>query len=403
MKRLLFLIAGFGLGQGSMFLAQSYLIYEQQFSLASASAIGLGFLSLAYWMTEMGGIFTFNKAFQKNKSEISSYFAARAVLAASISIISAAIITTIKIGDDILRDLAKIIPAIPLATTISLLAYIDATNQNHKISHLSGLPWIFSAAALIAPPEIISTTDKGYTIGLAFLAGQLVFTLAQHIYLRENLKEITIKDIKTRSVLSYFGDGVAYNISFSASQLYGRATPLIIDHLLGAKLCAIYIYTRNITNMLSQISIFARRVEFTNLRSIRSSTPKTLISNQKISSTLTGIFFLATLSAAALIHTASQPDDMLADIASILSLQVFVYLAFNISGLYSQPLTAHGGIRENARIQAIQSTICMALAYPALKYYGINLMLATEITVTAIGVMVYSHQLKKTLEKGGAA
>ncbi|MNN63303.1 hypothetical protein D3C81_1786730 [compost metagenome] len=89
---------------------------------------------------------------------------------------------------------------------------------------------------------------------------------------------------------------------------------------------------------------------------------------------------------------------LLQDISSILALQMFVYLLFNIAGLYSQPLTAKGMIMENATIQAFQSTICLALAYPALKLGGLNLMLLSEACIMAAGITFYSHRLCMALK-----
>lgn len=398
MRRILFLLLGFGLGQGAMFLAQTYLLYHQKFELASRSAIGLGFLSLAYWAVEMGGIFTFNKAFKKSTAEICNYFTARLILGFGIAITSVVALQVFNIEDALLLGVVSIAPAIALATTTSLLGYIDATQKNHRISHLSGLPWIFAAFFLLLPEHLTNQYQHGVIIGLAFLTGQLLFTLAQHICMRQEVMHLDFKRIEKSQIFCYIKDGLAYNISFSSSQIYGRTTPLLIDALIGAKISSLYIYTRNITNMFSQIAIFAKRVEFTRLSHLSNHHITTLFKLQSISSSLTAIFFIATLTLLGMSQLVKINIPLLQDISSILALQMFVYLLFNVAGLYSQPLTAKGMIMENASIQAVQSITCLALAYPALKFGGLNLMLLSEACIMAAGIAFYSHRLLMALK-----
>lgn len=399
MKRILYLLFGFGLGQGSMFLAQTYLIYNHKFEIASKSAIGLGFLSLTYWAVEMGGIFTFNKAYQKSPAEIINYFTARFLIGLGIAALSIASLNLLKIDDQLLLGIVSITPAIAIATTASLLGYIDATQKNHKTSHLSGLPWITASAFLLLPEQLTNPHQHGIAIGLAFLAGQLIFTLSQHICMRQELKLLDLQAIKKDKVIAYTKDGLAYNLSFSSSQIYGRTTPLIIDAVIGAKISSLYIYTRNITNMFSQISIFAKRIEFPHLSNLKNKKFTSLLQLQKISSTITTLFFLSTLIFVGTSKLINNSPSLLQEISSILSLQMLIYLLFNIAGLYSQPLTARGMIMENAKIQAFQNIICLALAYPALKLAGLNLMLLSEACLMAVGIALYSRRLSTALNK----
>lgn len=398
MNRIFSLLLGFGLGQGSMFLAQTYLLYHQRFELASSSAIGLGFLSLTYWTVEMGGIFTFNKAFQKSTSDICNYFTARFILGLGVAVISLVALISIKAKDELLFGVITIAPAIAVATTVSLLGYIDATQKNQKISHMSGLPWIFASISLLLPQHLTTPYQHGITIGLAFLAGQLLFTLAQHACMRREVNQLNFKSIKNKEVISYLKDGVAYNISFSSSQIYGRTTPMLIDTIIGAKISSLYIYTRNITNMFSQVAIFAKRIEFNRLSQTKDHRVTTLIKLQNISSSLTAIFFTTTLASIGISQIIEIDSLILQEASSILSLQIIIYLLFNIAGLYSQPLSAKGMIMTNAMIQAFQSIVCLALAYPALMLGGLNFMLLSEACVISTGIIVYSYRLRQAIK-----
>lgn len=399
MKKVFFLLMGFSLGQGSMFLAQSYLIYQDKYEITSQSAIGLGFLSLAYWVVEMGGIFTFNKAFEKSPSEICNYLTARLIIGLCVSLISFICVKFLYIRDELLLGVVSIAPLIAVSTTISLLGYIDATQKNDRISHTSGLPWILSASCLLIPENLTTPYQHGVTIGLAFLTGQLIFTKLQYTCLRQEISHLNFKKVQADRVIQYIKYGLAYNLSFSSSQIYGRITPVLIDALIGAKISSIYIYIRNITNLFSQISIFAKRLEFSNLSHIKNHHLKTLLQAQKNSSSLTAASLITMVTLIGISHAADNLEFLPTEAWPILLLQITIYLLFNISGLYSQPLTAKGKILESGKIQAFQSAICILLAYPTLKLGGLSLMLLSEASILALGIYFYSNRLQLALKR----
>jgi hypothetical protein len=391
-KSFIYIALGFIIGQGAMFLAQTYLIMEGKLELLSQVGIGLGFLSLLQWLSDMGGTFLTSRYLNESKYKLASFFAA-SVLLFVICIIIYFIILSIYKTNEFTSGVLKYGVVILLLGSLNLTGLVDYLQRNKAVSPFSGLHWLFCSIALVVFGNNIAPHVLGEILGISYVVGVLVNLVIQFLFTKAELVPIIheLKKLKFKSVVNVFFEGVAYNISFVASQSYGRFIPLIIEKYVGAPASGVFIYTRNITNMCGQFVMFARRVEFRSLikLEISSFTFFKLFNKQKFSFMISGLFFVGVI----FIKVMSLYVDNLIEnqheiITSLIWLST-IFLGFNLSSMFSQYLLSLGKMYLNSFVQSVSIALTFIFIFSFISEHGLYSVYFSELLMHFLRICIF--------------
>lgn len=391
-KHLSQIALGFAIGQGAFFIAQSYIVYENGLALVGQIGIGLGFLSLAQWLSDCGGIFLIPKKLgtsDQNKN-LQAFFIARFIVVLTLCfILFASGITNSFTG--IAKDIFSWYFAVSIISTFNITGYLDYTNNAKITGPTSGLCWLLPSLSIIFYKEL--GDDLGHSIGMLFTIGLLLSIIIQfkQSKITSDFKHsrIDIPEIK-----SNITDIIKYNCIFFTSQCYARTIPLFISNFATISEAGIYIYAKNIANVINQAISFSRRTEFSSLLRlpVTSVTPLILIKKQALSLAI-GIvpfiisFFILTLNKLIPL-TSNKP------LITIVCILLFINIAWIVSSSFSQYLLASSKTGTILAIQTFTILISLSTIFILQKHLGLTAVFIAELLMYSIQTAIYLYALK---------
>ena len=250
------LISGFLIGQGSFFLAQTYLVVGGGLAYVGSLGIGLGLLSLVQWVSDCGGIYVVRTlASQNNKNWLYGFMLARALLVFLLVVCGSFILPVGEWAGSGVNEVVFWIPVVALISCLNLLGYLDLLGRNKWSSVLGGLPWLLASMAAVLLGE-----ENIKFVGGAYAAGLFVSVLIQYCEGRKYLMGFTsghpLEIIKIMKLI--FG----YVMVFINGQVYGRIVPVLVANFLGATVAGAYVYGKGVSNVIGQFVSYSRRIEF---------------------------------------------------------------------------------------------------------------------------------------------
>lgn len=252
------LIGAFALGQGSLFLASTYLLFLGLSDVVTELGISASMYSLVVWVADFGGIF-YLSAYIKSRQRlrIRSFFYARlvCVLIAVVMAVSA----YVEWGDEFLGG-AQFLCGLCLAL-MSCLGFggaYDGIRRTSAVALYASLPWVFSAIGVLFFGRV-EAGDVSERVGVCFLIGHSIYVFRTlHIALRLKLLCWPVSKV---GVLREITGALSYLISYAAGQFYARALLLAASGLLDPRPAAAFVYVRQIYSAVSQVVLFLRRAE----------------------------------------------------------------------------------------------------------------------------------------------
>lgn len=386
MKALLLIVLGFILGQGAMFLAQTYLIINQEFELVASVGIGVGLLSLVQWVSDGGGVFITSKLVEESRfhGEFTSFSLARAAIGI---LFSGALIglTFTDIINEAVKSILYFSPIIGFLWAFNLTGLADNKEKNKYLGPLSGLPWFLSAMALILLYEV----GGSFTIvGLAYSLGIIILIIVQYLILR---KELDLLALPTKiKIFELITNVIQYNIAYIFSQGYARTLPIIVDNFLGQKIAGIFIYTKNFINAVGQLIIFTRRIEFSNLvkQAKKNLTFSMILKYQKLSLVISTIF-LFLLSIIYIVFNNLEVLEETLLISKFLTILAALQILWVVSSSYGQLFVARGMLKEYSLVISLSSVVCMLLVSIFIVEYGIMVIFTAEFFMFFSQIIAY--------------
>jgi len=269
------LIAGFGAGQGSIFLAQTWLVAHGQLELLALFGTHFSFAMLGILLVDAGALIALARhaahlptdeeagrdgvepAMWRKFWETSVFRVFLALLTLAGIAISA------QVGDFSAFTWAYSVTAAPafLVWAFNAAGFLDGLRLS-GVSGVSGsIAYIASAVGLLAvgnlPPE-----EAGLILGGAFTLGYVLTVCVQYTALHLAGWKVRWERPTRAGIFSSARDGVALLGNTLPGQLFFRGQLLMSATWLGVAPTAIFVYVKQMIAAAAQLSGFIRRVEF---------------------------------------------------------------------------------------------------------------------------------------------
>lgn len=403
------LVAGYGFGQGSIFLAQTWLMAQEKLHLLALFGTHFSFAMFGIITVEAGSLITLARhaasmtegdmgreahehSMWRKFWEVSTFRTALAL----------AVIATILIGalafpvGEFSRNYALFAAPAFLIWAINAAGFLDGL----KLSGISGISgsvaYVASAAALLAVDDL-SISSAGAVLGGAFTIGYALTVAIQVIALRAAGWKVRFVRPDRIGIATAAREGAALLGSTLPGQFYFRGQLLMCGAWLGVGPTAILVYVKQVIAAVTQLIGFIRRVEFPNLVSRLAkdaSTPiATILYEQRLGTWLavliTGVVVLVGL-------TLTQiPSDLPDDLGIYLALfSVTIITGVTVLAL-AQGLSALG-MYNSLFLRSVASTaVGMAASALLIGPLGLTGLLIADVASALAGIAIFLTYFRK--------
>jgi O-antigen/teichoic acid export membrane protein len=392
------LIGGFGLGQGSIFAAQTWLVARSELDLLAAFGTSFSFAILGTMFVDAGAITVLARhvahlsAGQASRKEISLIFWETSLVRLMLALL-------IVLGGGIY---AMAISAEPftsfyvlLASPGFLLCAINAAGMldGLKLSGVSGLTgsiiYVVSAVALIFAPHV-SRATAGALLGGVFSIGNFLTVLLQWGVLDRHGLRPARPEVTRSGLMRSVKDGLAMLCGTLPGQLYFRFQLLLSTTFLGTEITAFLLYAKQIVSGMTQLIGFVLRVEFPTLVQLFAQPDKhnlaTIFGAQKLASFLAIGSTIATLFAGIGLTFAKQRN--FSEVGWLLIAFSPTILTISIMWIVAQALAALSRYTVLAFIITIFVVVGMVVSYLALTSYGVYALILGDMASHATGMLL---------------
>jgi O-antigen/teichoic acid export membrane protein len=403
------LIAGFGLGQGAIFIVQTWLVAKGDFELLSDFGTNYSFAMLAIILIDAGSSTVLARHVagllpeQEENSEIWRIFWETSAIRGAIALLigSTAVAYALFFSSNSFSRL-YVLWAIPgsLFWASNPIGLLDGL----KLSGLSGITGAISYAACAiglalaahAPPEI-----SGAILGGAFSLGYVSTVCAQWAVLRRYGWTPQFQAMSRAGLIRSLGDGLALLFQFLPGQLILRVQIALSNAFLGPESTALFVYVKQIVIAMTMIFGFVLRVDFPALvhRAVYSSFDGlwSILRAQKVAfycavALTIGTILLSVIAPLALHDRIAKAADLLFSFApTILTISVFLMMF--------QALAALGDYISAARIVALSAAVGAVVSYLLVTTLHIYAFILGEMAFHLVGFALLYLHMRKTHPK----
>ena len=260
------LVLGFGLGQGSLFLAQIWLAREGALARLAEFGIHFSFAILAMLLIEAGSVVTLARRVALDPQEIWRPYwanvALRLTLAAGVALVFIGYALTTP--DAFARGYCLAAAPGLLLSAVSPAGLLDGLKRSGVSGLAAGLPHVFSAVAIF-PTLDSGSFAAGAVLGTALTSSFLAAVLFQFFGLHAMGYRPAFRRPTGRDIRAAWGEGVAMLCVSMPGQIYFRLQILLCTASLGAETAGLFIIAKQVVSALSQLLVWARRAEFPQL------------------------------------------------------------------------------------------------------------------------------------------
>lgn len=399
MKHILLLLSGFLIGQGGMFLAQTYIISLQEFEIVAVLGIGLGLLSLLQWISDGGGVFLLSRQFSEpDFFEIfSSFIIARIIIGLSLYFLLSYTVYLLELDQQI-TSILNTGWIVVVIWSLNITGILDYTKKNELAGPVSGLCWLFSAIASVL---LYESDFFGLYVGLFYITGLFVTVMVQWYVAGKSELLNDIEMPKIEIIITQIKLIISYNSAYISAQGYARIIPILIDKVFDTKLSGIYIYAKNISNMISQLIFFSRRVEFHELVTYVISEQFSFVGvllRQKYSLFLSVFSAFISYLMLILIHYFDYNDYF--DIVVCIAYMVSLVFGWVLVSAFGQVLLAAKRIREYSIILILSIVFGLIFLSLFLTNYGLLAVYGAELLMYFIQGISYIYLINRLRNDG---
>ena len=263
------LVGGFGLGQGSIFAAQTWLVAKGELGLLATFGTHFAFATLGTMFVDAGAITTLARhaahlpGGQTSKAEISRIFWETSVFRLTLAVVTilGGAIYAMAISTEAFSR-SYMLMAAPgfLLWAGNAAGMLDGLKRS-GISGLTGsITFVMSALALIFAQHVPLAT-AGALLGGAFSIGNLLTVAAQWTVLAQHGMRPGFPSLTQSGMVRSAKDGLAMLCGVLPGQLYFRFQLLLSTTFLGAETTAFLLYAKQIVGGVTQIIGFVLRAE----------------------------------------------------------------------------------------------------------------------------------------------
>lgn len=407
------LIGGFGIGQGSIFLAQTYLVATGRTELLALFGAHFSFAMLGIIAVESGSLTVLSAQIarllvaQGDEHELWRVYWETTVYRLTVAIVLIA-------GLLIFRALAPL-PAFSSAYLIGVLpalliwafngaGFLDGL-QKSGISGISGsIAYVASAVALVSALDA-TPAAAGLITGGALSVGYAVTVAVQFVALgclgwRPRFEQPTSGGIRKA-----FIEESSMLAGLAPGQLYFRAQIAIASVFLGQTATAMLVYAKQIVSAASQISGFARRIEFPRMVQVVAGNPRipirALVGIQKASFAIAGAI-AATVLIASLIIVA-RFDGFTEQAWAFLAFFCVTILTEAVGQSLVQAMFARSLIHSAAVARIIAVVVAIAFGYLFVTLIGPKVFIVSDLVSHAIVISLSYYWLRRNFARHGHA
>lgn len=263
---LLFLIIGYAIGQGCLFVVSSYLLLTKNSALLGLFGLAFTFTTLLVQLVDFGGtILLANAVLDSNPTRYQRSFASLTTLRLVIAIVIVAIIWSRTFDFGIFYNYYFLALSIGLiAAALNPAGIMDGVGRSGISGLVASLPILFSAGAL---PLIIGKTpqSQGFVLGASYAIGTCISVFLQFVDLHMHNRSLKIIHPRLKEIQESFSTGLFILSTQLPGQLFYRAQALVAANFLSASLVGVLVYSKQVLNGFSQLVFFIRRVEYPTL------------------------------------------------------------------------------------------------------------------------------------------
>lgn len=383
-----FLIAGYAIGQGSIFIAQTWLVGTQQFHFLALFGTHFTFAILASGVVDFGSLTTLARHAirRSNPCELSRLYWATCVVRLSISLLVIGIGIAIAVISGEPFSLPFVLGGAPglVLWAFNAGGVLDGRRQSGISGMASSLPYICSSLVL---PSVatVSEVEAGWILGGAFSMGlggsSLLTAWVAH---RSGGLAMTRFRLNPHSVRAALSNGMAVLANWVPGQAFYRLQVVICAVALGPVTTALFLYGKQIVNALSQLVVFMRRVEFPNLvaEAVQAHQPLLRVTLRTLRVSLSSAFVVALAAASLHLWPSSGSDyDQAKSMVALLSPLV---LSSSVYSTFAHGILAVGAYTSVAKVAWMAIIMGVALSL-ALIPWGIAGLVAAEVIAHVVG------------------
>lgn len=260
------LLGGFGLGQGSLFAVQTWLLATGEIAFMGQFAIVNTMVLLAYQGIDLGGLVILARhvAMQDHaERDIPIFFwsftAVRVIIAFLLAMMGVIWLTLNPDSFDS-NYTAMAVPGL-IALALGPGGILDGHNMSGWTGATWALPFVASAIALPFGLEM-SSRGAGMLLGGALSLGAVLAVVFQYWLLHQKKLSVPYRQPKTAAMREGGHEALLYLIGWLPGQLSFRAQVGIAAGMLGLDAAALFIYAKQIIMIATRFLVFARRVEY---------------------------------------------------------------------------------------------------------------------------------------------
>lgn len=287
------LLAGFGLGQGSLFAVQTWLLATGEIAFMGRFAIINTMILLAYQAIDLGGLVILARHVATEDyagSDIPTFFWSFS----AVRIIIAFVLTTMGLIWLAVNPTSFESNYTAMATPGLILLAVSPGGilDGHSMSGWTGATWAlpFVASAIALPFGLgMPPRNAGMLLGGALSLGAIFAVAVQYGLLHRQRLAVPYRRPKAAIMRESGHEALLYLVGWLPGQLFFRGQVGIATALLGLDAAALFIYAKQIIMIATRFLVFARRVEYPDLvkqLADRQHIVRKVISIQKISLSL---------------------------------------------------------------------------------------------------------------------
>jgi hypothetical protein len=398
------LIGGYGIGQGAIFLAQTWLLMHGRLELLALFGTHFAFSVLGILVVEAGSLTTLarhaaslERGAESARAMWQVFWETSLVRAGlAVAVLAAGALATAWAASPFTSAYALCAAPAFALWAVSASGVLDGLRLS-GIGGLAGsLAYATPALALVFAPGLAPET-AGTLLGGAFSAGYLLTVLVQFAALRASGWRAQFVRPTRNGVTAAARDGVTLLGGTLPGQLYFRVQLLMCSAWLGPGATALLVYVKQIVNAATQVIGFVRRVEFPTLvreLALETNTPVSTIWRQQVGGTRLAVSATLCLALAGLAAVALT-DGLAADVGAFLAVYSVAVGVSAVALGFTQGLAALGRYRELVLRSVLSVALGLAASVVLVRTIGIYGFAFADVIASAFVVAITVTLLRR--------
>jgi hypothetical protein len=403
LANLALLIGGYGVGQGSIFLVQTWLIATGRLDLVAFLGLHLTTATLGLIVVDAGSttilarhVARIEEA-QSGSDEVWLWYSSITVIRMAVaSLIAGFLLLMSRSGAFPPATVHFAVASLPafLIWAFNFTGILDGRRKSGLSGATAALPNLASVGALLLV-SIADGVDIGYCVGAALSIGQLCAVLLQLAFVAASGQRPVLISPSRSDLWQAAVDGLAFLAATLPGQIYFRFQLQLCNAMLGTEATALFMYIKQIFVAIAQLIGFIRRIEFPNLvvnltRDMRS--PLTLMLTTQKTGTISALVLAIFLcSGGVIVYLGASEIFQRVGLMVALFSPVVVLNSFALA--LNQGLAAMGLFRammfSNILAILVGSLVCIL----SIKELGVFGLLLADASVDLVGIASISAMM----------